>query len=85
MEKTERQNVTVSVPSGLVRQARIIAAERGTSVSAMISAMLEELVESEHGYRQAEQRSLAVLSEGYDLGTAGEIPTSREELHERGA
>lgn len=84
MEKTERQNVTVSVPAGLVRQARIIAAERGTSVSAMLSAMLEELVESEHGYRQAQQRSLAVLSEGFDLGTGGEISTSREELHERG-
>ena len=84
MEKTERQNVTVSVPSGLVRQARIIAAERGTSVSAMLSQMLEELVESEHGYRQAEQRSLALLSEGFDLGTGGEISASREELHERG-
>lgn len=84
MEKTQRQNVTVSVPSGLVRKARIIAAERGTSVSAMLSDMLEELVESEHGYRQAEQRSLALLSEGFDLGTGGEITTSREELHERG-
>lgn len=85
MERAERQNVTVSVPSGLVRQARIIAAERGTSVSAMLSQMLEELVESEHGYRQAEQRSLALLSEGFDLGTGGEITPSREELHERGA
>ncbi|MDN5697746.1 MAG: hypothetical protein L0G70_07195 [Rubrobacter sp.] len=84
MEKTERQNVTVSVSSALVRQARIIAAERGTSVSAMLSAMLEELVESEHGYRQAEQRSLALLAEGFDLGTSGEIGISREELHERG-
>ncbi len=84
MEKVERQNVTVSVPAALVRQARIIAAERGTSVSAMLSAMLEELVESEHGYRQAEQRSLALLSEGFDLGTGGEIGVSREELHERG-
>lgn len=83
MEKTERQNVTVSVPAGLVRQARIIAAERGTSVSAMLSAMLEELVESEHGYRQAEQRSLALLSEGLDLGTGGDMSVSREELHER--
>lgn len=83
MEKTERQNVTVSIPSGLVRQARIIAAERGTSVSAMLSAMLEELVEAEHGYRQAEQRSLALLSESLDLGTGGEISVSREELNER--
>lgn len=83
MEKTQRQNVTVSVPAGLVRQARIIAAERGTSVSAMLSAMLEELVESEHGYRQAEQRNLNLLSEGFDLGTGGDISVSREELHER--
>jgi hypothetical protein len=83
MNKVERQNVTVSVPSGLVRQARIIAAQRGTSVSAMLSGMLEELVESEHGYRQAEQRSLALLAEGFDLGTNGEISVSREELHER--
>ena len=50
----------------------------------MLSHMLEELVESEHGYRQAEQRSLALLSEGFDLGTGGEIAPPREDLHERG-
>ena len=49
----------------------------------MLSAMLEELVEAEHGYRQAEQRSLALLSESLDLGTGGEISVSREELNER--
>jgi hypothetical protein len=83
LKNVERQNVTVSVPSTVVRQARVIAAERGTSISALLSGMLEEMVEAERGYREAERRNLGRLREGLDLGTNGQSATSRDKLHER--
>lgn len=83
MKNVERQNVTVSVPSAVVREARVIAAERGTSISALLSGILEEIVEAEHGYREAERRNLARLREGLDLGTYGHPAATRDELHER--
>jgi hypothetical protein len=83
VKNVERQNVTISAPSAVVRQARVIAAELGTSISALLSGMLEEMVESEHGYREAERRNLERLREGLDLGTRRQPVASRDELHER--
>jgi len=37
------KNITVSVPDDVYRQARIRAAERGSSVSAMVAAYLTSL------------------------------------------
>lgn len=83
MKNVERQNVTVSVPSAVVRQARVIAAERGTSISALLSGMLADMVEAERGYGEAERRNLERLRAGLDLGTNGRPAASRDELHER--
>lgn len=77
------QNITVSLPQEDIRRARVLAAERGTSVSRLLSALLKELVERDTGYAYAKRRSLALLAEGRDLGTGGRIEWSRDELHER--
>ena len=34
-------------------------------------------------FEQARLRSLAMLKTGFDLGTQGERPSNREDLHER--
>jgi hypothetical protein len=77
------QNITLSLPVEDLRRARIVAAQRGTSVSRLLAAMLRELVERDSGYADAKKRSLALLAEGRDLGTGGHIRWSRDELHER--
>jgi hypothetical protein len=77
------QNITLSLPQEDLRRARILAAERGTSVSRLLAGLLSELVGRETGYAQARRRSLEVLAEARDLGTGGRIRSSRDELHER--
>jgi hypothetical protein len=77
------QNITLSLPEEDLREARILAASRGTSVSQLLARMLRELVEQETGYARARDRSLARLCEGMDLGTGGHIGWSRDSLHER--
>ncbi len=38
---------------------------------------------TEEEYDRARQRNLTILKNGFELGTRGEIPWQREELHER--
>jgi len=77
------QNITLSLPEEDLREARILAARRGTSVSQLLGRMLRELVERETGYARARDRSLARLREGMDLGTGWHIGWSRDSVHER--
>lgn len=77
------QNITLSLPVEDLRRARVVAAERGTSVSRLLAELLRDLVEHETGYARAKKRSLVLLAEGRDLGTGGHLRWSRDELHER--
>jgi hypothetical protein len=53
------QNITLSLPEGDLREARLLAARRGTSVSQLLARMHRETVERESGYDAARERSLA--------------------------
>jgi hypothetical protein len=77
------QNITLSLPEEDLRDARILAARRGTSVSQLLARMLRETVERETGYDAARERGLARLHEGADLGTRGHAVWSRDDVHER--
>jgi hypothetical protein len=77
------QNITLSLPEEDIRAARILAANRGTSVSQLLARMLRHLVEQETGYARARDRSLDRLREGMDLGTGGHIDWGRDSVHER--
>jgi predicted transcriptional regulator len=79
----ERRNITLSLPEETLREVKVLAARRGTSVSALLSQTLADLIASESGYAAARERSLAALGRGRDLGTGGEIGWARDELHER--
>lgn len=83
IEISEKQNVTLAIPKSLLRKAKVVAAERQTSLSALLTQLLATLVEQEDQYEQARQRSLALLEQGFELGTQGKITWSRDELHER--
>ncbi|MGQ9824845.1 MAG: CopG family transcriptional regulator [Desulfotomaculales bacterium] len=78
----EYQNVTLSLPKAVLRRARHIAIERGTSLSGLLTSLLEELTRREDAYCLARQDHLAEL-EKHDLGTGGNAGWSRGELHER--
>lgn len=77
------RNVTLSLPEEVLREVKVLAARRRTSVSALLAGVLEEMVERETGHELARSRSLARLTRGYDLGTGGKVRWAREELHER--
>ena len=76
-----KSNITLSVEADLLRDARILAARRGTSVSRLVAEELERLVRQDRAYEVAKRRALRRLEGGFDLGWTP--PASRDELHER--
>jgi hypothetical protein len=81
METT--QNVTLAIPKNLLRKAKILAIQKNTSLSGLLTQTLADLVSHQESYEQARQHNLEILKRGYNLGTQGHISWSREDLHER--
>ncbi len=76
-----KTNITLKLDSALLREIRILAAEQGTSISALLAARLEEMVRERKTYERARKRALARLREGLNLNWTP--PRSRDELHDR--
>jgi hypothetical protein len=64
-----------------VRRAKVLAAQRSTSVSRLVASEIERLIDEDDEYRNARQRALDHLEDGFHLG--GGRPPPRESLHER--
>jgi hypothetical protein len=77
------QNVTLAIPKDILRKAKVLAVQRNTSLSGLLTQTIAELVSQREGYELAHQRNLALLKSGFDLGTQDNISRNREELHER--
>jgi len=80
----EKQNVTLSIPRALLKQAKIMAASQDKSLSRFLMESLEEKLREESNYTKAQKRSLRLLKKGLDLGTKGQVKISRDDLHARG-
>jgi hypothetical protein len=76
-----KTNITLKLDAEILKEARVLAAEEGSSISRLLAAKLEELVRERKGYDRARKRALGRLRVGLDLGWTH--PRSRDELHER--
>ncbi len=79
----QHRNLTLKLDADLYKQVKVIAAQHDTSISALVSRKLAELVDEETGYGEARVAALELLNTGLDLGTHGQIDVQRDELHER--
>jgi hypothetical protein len=75
-----KTNVTLRLDASLLREIGILAAEEGTSVSAMLAARLEQIVRERKSYNRSRRRALARLRQGMNLGWTP--PRSRGELYQ---
>jgi hypothetical protein len=76
-----KTNITLKLDTDILREARILAAEEGVSISGLLATTLEEIVRQRKGYDRSRRRAVARLRKGFDLGWTP--PRSRDELHER--
>ncbi len=77
----KKQNVTVSLSPDTIRKARVLAAQRSTSISGLLADQIDSLVSKEEEYGRSHHAALALLKEGFHLG--GMITASRDAWHER--
>jgi hypothetical protein len=77
------QNVTLAIPKDILRKAKILAVQKNTSLSGLLTQTLTELVSRQESYEQARQRNLEYLRRGLDLGSQGTPSWTREDIHER--
>lgn len=76
------RNVTLSVPEDLLKRARVLAAQRDTSVSALVTELLEDLVGGGVDYATAWETEEDLMKQGIGL-QVGEVTWTRDELHSR--
>ena len=75
------KNITVSVPDDVYRNARITAAQRDTSVSALVVAYLEQLSGWMNEFARLEALQHEVQAEIGPFRAADRL--DRDELHDR--
>ncbi len=78
------QNITLSIPKETLLKAKILAIRRGTSISGLLAAELERLVNEDETYERAKHSALMRLDQSYDLSTKGRITIDRDEPHSTG-
>jgi plasmid stability protein len=74
-------NITVTVPDDVYRAARIHAAERGSSVSALVSEFLRSLSEHDAEFSRLERRQHEVQARIGTFRAADRL--SRSDIHDR--
>lgn len=75
------KNLTVSIPDGVYRAARVRAAEGGSSVSALVADYLRSLGDDETEFSRLEAQQNDILGEIKHFRASDRL--ARDELHQR--
>jgi hypothetical protein len=62
------QNITLKLPADSIKRAKVAAAQRGTSLSALLAEKLEEAVGEDAAFDAARRRAFKWLESGWHLG-----------------
>ena len=76
-----KQNITLSLDTVVLKQAKQLAAKRHQSVSSFLANELTSTVDANRKYEQHMRQALALMEKGFDLG--GGPYLTREQAHAR--
>jgi hypothetical protein len=78
----ETRTITFSLPTELIRSAKVYVAEHDTTINALVRELLEEKLDRDRRTRDAIRRLLEIAERGpfFDIDPSS---ISRDELHER--
>jgi hypothetical protein len=79
--KLQKRNITLSLPTDLIRKAKVEAAEHNLSLNAWIQQAIDHTLRFDHGYIAAGERILAASEKG--LFKMPKKRLTRAELYER--
>lgn len=76
-----KRNLTIQLDADLIRRAKVLAAERGTSVSGLVTQQITELIEARDRYVSARESALEMMTAAVDRGgrrwTRGDLHAPR--------
>ncbi|MGI8575828.1 MAG: DUF6364 family protein [Egibacteraceae bacterium] len=75
------RNITLALPEELVRKAKVVAATRDTSISALVAEFFESLTH-EADYDALWRRERELMAGGLPM-RVGRVTWTRDELHDR--
>ena len=75
------KNITVSLDDETYRRARVIAAQRDTSVSALVRRFLTELAAGETEFERLKRLEQEIRAQIKDFSASENVP--RDELYDR--
>ncbi len=75
------RNITISLPYDVYKRARVKAAERGTSVSALVREFLTNLGEEEPDFDRRKHLQREVIASIKSFRAGGRL--SRHQIHQR--
>lgn len=76
------RNVTLSLPEDVFRRAKVLAAERDTSVSALVADALRQLTGGDLVWAETWAAEVELMHDGIEMAV-GEVSWTRDELHDR--
>ena len=79
----DTQNITLALPKELLREVKRLAADRDTSVSALMATALDQLTTENRRYASARRGALAAMAGAKSMGSGGHRSWTRDDLHER--
>ena len=82
-QSVETRNVTLALPRALLRKVKLLAVERDTSISGLLTEFLEEIVKKQDDYEAARRKAMRDLRRPPDLATVGRASWKRDDLHRR--
>jgi predicted transcriptional regulator len=75
------QNITLSLPKNILRKLKILAVQRNSSISRLLTEAIERMLAEETSYEEARNRQIALMKKGVNLGF--HKPASRDGVYER--
>ena len=75
------KNITVSLDEETYRRARVVAAQRDTSVSALVKQFLNELASGESEFERLKRLEQEIRAKITDFSASENLP--RDELYDR--
>jgi|GEM_PF-631967 len=81
MRNDGKQNVTISLSRRLLKKAKILAAQRDTSISGLLAREIESPLEKKRRTNAPRARLWHFLTKAFRMG--GVIRAGRDDLHEQ--
>lgn len=82
LDHMSTRNLTLSMSDDLVRRAKVLAAQRDVSLSALVGQLLEQALDDPRSDDEVVAEELRLMREGAGY-RVGDATWSRDSLHER--